>query len=61
MQDLKKLDNTICWNEQCPDFTTKESSRCRHKHPLTESCEVQFDISFKSDSVKPKGEPRWRT
>ena len=55
-----ELDESICWNEQCPDFDTKQVDRCKHHCPSNGVCETQFDVSFKSDSIKPKGESPWR-
>jgi len=52
------LDETICWNERCNLFDTKKSSRC--KKDYVGNCECQFDISFKSDSIKPNGEAPWK-
>ncbi len=53
-----KLDDTICWNETCENFSLEKSTRC--KYDCVGQCETQFDISFRSDSIKPKGECPWR-
>ena len=52
-----ELDETVCWNETCEYFSTKHLSRC--KQDSVGKCECQFDVSFKSDSERPKGECPW--